>query len=186
MYYEDFRAIPLHAYDVIYADPAWIYRDKALAGNRGAGCKYDLMTDEKLYALPVADLAAKDCVLFMWVTFPKLAEGLACISRWGFDYKTVAFTWVKRNKRASSWFWGMGRWTRSNAEVCLLATRGRPQRVSASVHSVLDDPIGPHSRKPQSARDRIMQLTGDVRRIELFARGEHDGFDAWGNTPEGV
>lgn len=186
MYYESWNEIPQGEYGVILTDPPWTYADKALAGQRGAGCKYPLMTADALRRQPVADLAAPDAVLFCWTTFPQLDVALSCIAAWGFQYKTGAFTWVKRTTRSGVWFWGMGRWTRANAEVCLLATRGKPKRVSAAVHSVLDDPIGPHSRKPDSARQRIEQLMGDIPRIELFARGSVKGWDAWGNTPEGV
>lgn len=184
MYYRDFARIPQGAYSIIYADPAWTYKDKALAGNRGAGCKYDLMSDQTLRTLPVSTLTAKDAVLFMWVTAPKMAEGLALCSAWGFTFKTFAFTWVKRNRKTPSWFWGMGRWTRANAEFVILGTKGKPHRVNAGVSSVLDDPIAGHSRKPVSCRERIVTLMGDVPRIELFARGESAGWDAWGNTPD--
>jgi N6-adenosine-specific RNA methylase IME4 len=184
LYYQDFDLIPRGVYGAVYADPAWTYQDKALAGNRGAGCKYDLMTDAELYAMPVSELCAKDCICFMWVTYPKLAEGLQLMSAWGFQYKTVAFTWVKRTTANNKLFWGMGRWTRANPEICILGTKGHPKRVNAGVHSVIESPIGPHSRKPQEARDRINTLIGcPISKIELFARGDSVGFDGWGNTP---
>ena len=116
---------------------------------------------------------------------PKLDEVFALISAWGFEYKTCAFTWVKRNKIAPTWFWGMGRWTRANAELCLLATKGSPKRVSAGVHSIIDTPIGKHSAKPAIVRDRIVELCGDLPRIELFARDRVSGWDAWGNEVSG-
>jgi len=168
-------------YNVIYADPPWSYRDKALSGNRGACCKYDVMNTTDISELPVRDLSANDCVLFMWVTMPKLDECFELIKAWGFTYKTCAFTWVKRNKKSSGYFWGMGRWTRANAEICLLATKGNPKRVAANVHSVIDTPIEEHSKKPSCTRDRIVKLLGDVPRIELFARQSADGWDCWGN-----
>ena len=124
-------------YNIIYADPAWSYKDKALAGNRGACCKYDVMTIEDIENLPIKDIAANDCVLFMWVTMPKLNECFGVIKKWGFEYKTCAFTWIKQNKKSDSLFWGMGRWTRANAELCLIATKGKPKRQSAKVHSVI-------------------------------------------------
>lgn len=168
-------------YSVIYADPPWSYHDKALAGGRGAACKYPVMSQEDLCSLPVGSLSDDDCALFLWVTMPKLNECFEVISAWGFEYKTAAFVWVKRNKKAPSWFWGMGRWTRANAEVCLLATKGKPKRVSASIHSVVDSPVEAHSKKPDIVRDKIVGLMGDVPRIELFARNHADGWDAWGN-----
>lgn len=120
-------------------------------------------------------------MLFLWVTMPMLNECWNIIKKWGFKYKTVAFTWVKRNKKSNSWFWGMGRWTRANAELCLLATKGKPKRLSASVHSIIDTPIEKHSKKPDEVRKRIVKLLGDLSRIELFARDKVDGWDAWGN-----
>lgn len=171
----------MRKYSVIYADPPWSYKDKALAGKRGAACKYKTMEGEALRQLPINQITEKDCVLFIWVTMPKLNEVFPLIESWGFEYKTVAFTWVKRNKKSSSWFWGMGRWTRANAEVCLLATKGNPKRISAAVHSVVDEPIGIHSQKPNEVRTRIVQLMGDLSRIELFAREKTDGWDVWGN-----
>ena len=168
-------------YSIIYADPPWSYRDKALAGNRGACCKYSVMSQDDIAALPVESLAATDALLFMWVTMPKLDECFPIISGWGFEYKTVAFTWVKRNKKAPTWFWGMGRWTRANAEVCLVATRGAPKRISAAVSSVIDTPIEGHSKKPDLVKERIVQLCGDIRRVELFARQATPGWDIWGN-----
>ncbi len=164
----------------ILADPAWSYKDKALAGNRGAGCKYPLLTDNDLYSLPVASLAADDCALFMWATMPKLAEALQCGAAWGFTYKTNAFTWVKRNKTGSPWFFGMGRWTRANAELCLLFTKGKPKRESAGVCSVIDTVRGRHSAKPAETRDRIVSLVGDVPRVELFAREHTPGWVSLG------
>jgi N6-adenosine-specific RNA methylase IME4 len=181
MNYTQFEQIPRNAYQIIYADPAWTYNDKALAGNRGAGCKYSLMTDDDLYNLPVASITATNAVLFMWATFPKMAEALRAIAAWGFVYKTVGFTWVKRTSTGKRWFWGMGHWTRSNAEVCLLAVKGKPKRRSAAVHSVVDSPIGRHSAKPTEVRERIVKLVGELRRIELFARNSAPGWDAWGN-----
>ena len=172
---------PDKKYQIIYADPPWSYRDKALAGNRGAGCKYTTQEAEWLNNLPVNSIADTNCILFLWVTMPKLNECFELIKAWDFEYKTCAFTWVKRNKKAQSWFWGMGRWTRANAELCLLATKGKPKRINAGVSSVIDTPIGKHSAKPGVVRDRIVQLVGDLPRIELFARERAPGWDCWGD-----
>ncbi len=168
-------------YQIIYADPPWSYKDKAKAGNRGAGCKYNTQSTDYIKNLPVSRIADKDCALFMWVTMPKLNECWDVIQGWGFTYKTVAFTWVKRNKVADSYFWGMGSWTRANAELCLLATKGRPKRVDAGVHSIIDTPIERHSKKPDETRTRIVNLLGDLPRIELFAREHAEGWSAWGD-----
>lgn len=161
--------------------PPWTYRDTASAGNRGAGFKYSLMTQNEIANLSVQEIADDDCILFMWVTMPKLDECFEIIKKWGFQYKTVAFTWVKRNKKSSSYFMGMGRWTRANAELCLIATKGKPKRSSASVYSVVDTPIEKHSQKPNEVRDRIVKLMGDIPRVELFARTKTEGWDIWGD-----
>lgn len=108
----------------------------------------------------------------------------AITPQWGFQYKTIAFVWIKQNKKADSLFWGMGYWTRSNAEFCVMATRGSPKRQSAGVHQVIVSHIEEHSKKPQEARERIVQLMGDVPRIELFARQKTPGWDVWGNEVE--
>jgi len=168
-------------YSIIYADPPWTYRDKALAGNRGAGCKYEVQSDQWVYDLPVKDICSKDCTLFLWATFPKIQEALNTVGKWGFEYKTVAFTWVKENKVADSLFWGMGGWTRSNSEVCLLGTRGKPKRLDAGVHSVIKSKVQAHSKKPAEARDKIIKLMGELPRIELFARERVEGWSSWGN-----
>ena len=91
------------------------------------------MSISELCALPVADLAAKDSALFLWATFPQLPEALRLIQAWGFTYKSVAFVWLKQNRKSPGWFYGLGFWTRGNAEVCLLATRGHPKRQAANV-----------------------------------------------------
>ena len=99
----------------------------------------------------------------------------------GFTYKTCGFSWIKKNKKADSLFWGLGYWTRANNEICLLGTKGKPKRVSKGVHQVVIDKISSHSKKPDIVRDRIVELCGDVPRIELFARQRYEGWDSWGN-----
>lgn len=172
----------LKKYGVLYADPPWEYR---VWGKKGTGrCAenhYPTMNLSDICALPVADLADKDCALFMWATFPNLSQSLDVIKAWGFTYKTVAFVWCKRNKKASTFFTGMGYYTRANAEICLLATKGSLKRVSKSVHQIIDTPIEQHSKKPDEARIRIVELFGDVPRIELFARQRVEGWDCFGN-----
>ena len=142
------------------------------------------MSIEDIKALPVGDLAAKDCALFMWITFPCLQEALEVLTAWGFVYKTVAFVWVKQNPKSDGLFWGLGYWTRANAELCILATKGHPKRISHSVHQVIMTHVQEHSRKPDEARLRILQLMGDVPRVELFARQSPPGWDVWGNEVE--
>ena len=139
------------------------------------------MNIEQLCSMPIGVLAAENCALFMWVTFPTLREAFALLDAWSFTYKSVAFVWVKQNKKTPSLFWGMGYWTRANAEICLLATKGKPKRRSASVHQVIVSAVEHHSKKPDEVRDRIVELMGDLPRIELFARERADGWDAFGN-----
>jgi len=132
-------------------------------------------------ALPVKDIAADNSILFLWATFPKIPDALEVIKAWGFQYKTVGFVWVKQNKKALSLFWGMGMWTRSNAEMCLIAVRGKPQRIDCGVHQVVISPVEAHSKKPDEIRTRILQLVGDLPKVELFARQAPPGWEVWGN-----
>ena len=168
-------------YSIIYADPGWQYKDKANAGKRGAEHKYKCMSVQDICDLPVKDITAENAILFLWVTKPFIFEAEKVIKAWGFEYKTNGFTWIKKNKIADSFFWGMGNWTRSNPEDCLLAVKGKPKRLSAKVHSVVYSPIRAHSQKPDEVRDKIVQLVGDLPRIELFSRQRAPGWDRWGN-----
>lgn len=172
-------AFPDKKYAVIYADPPWGYRNGATRA--AAGRHYPTMGLEELKALPVSDIAAEDCVLLLWATFPMLPEALEVMEAWGFSYKTLGFLWVKENRRSGGLFWGLGNWTRSNPEVCLLGVKGRPGRVYAGVHSVVMAPVGRHSKKPDAVRERIEMLLGDLPRIELFARQTAPGWDVWGD-----
>ena len=167
---------------MIYADPPWRYSAKKVQG--AAEHHYPTMSIDELCALPVADLAAPDSALFLWATFPQLPEALRLIHAWGFVYKTVAFVWLKQNRKSEGWFYGLGFWTRANAEVCLLATRGHPKRQAANVHQFIISPVREHSRKPDEAREKIVALMGDVPRVELFARQIPPGWDVWGNEVE--
>lgn len=166
-------------YSAILADPPWHYDDSANAGKRGAVHKYPVMTEDAIMDLPVRTLAAKDCVLFLWATMPKLQEALAVGAAWGFTYKTCAFTWVKV-ARNGTYRIGMGRWSRSNAELVLLFVKGKPQRVDTGVNQIVATIPGRHSEKPDEVRQRIVRLCGDVPRIELFARQRAEGWDSWG------
>ena len=142
------------------------------------------MSTADICDLPVSDIAAKDCILFLWVTFPQLTEAFKVITAWGFKFKTVAFVWLKQNRKSAGWFFGLGRWTRSNAEICLLATKGKPKRQSAKVHQFIISPLRGHSQKPPETRNKILELVGDLPRIELFAREQVSGWDVWGNEVE--
>jgi len=174
---------PNKKYNIIYADPAWTFKTYSKKGKekKSAENHYNCMNIQDIYSLPVEDIADDDCVLMLWVTYPLLKEGLKTIEEWGFTYKTCGFSWVKKNKIADTFFWGLGYWTRANNEICLLATKGKPKRVSKSVHQIVYEPIDKHSKKPNVVRDKIVELCGDLPRIELFAREKVEGWDVWGN-----
>lgn len=172
----------MRKYGVIYADPPWRYA--AWRGNGIIEKHYPTMVLEDILALPVRELANKDCALFLWATLPMLHEALQVIKAWGFTYKTAAFVWIKLNRHGSGIFWGMGFWTRANAEICLLATKGRPKRQAKNIHQVIISHVEEHSKKPEEARRRIEALMGNVPKIELFARRTSPGWDVWGNEVE--
>jgi N6-adenosine-specific RNA methylase IME4 len=188
------KLFPNRKYSIIYADPPWSYNSRMAFGKgakrSSAEDYYDVMTLNEICNLPVKDIADKDCVLFLWTTMPKIFESKKVIESWGFEYKTCAFTWVKANKvfskkrfdeRGIDDFMGQGRWTRGNAELCLLATKGNLKRLSAKVRQIVYTPIEEHSKKPDEVRNRIIELVGNLPRIELFARQEIEGWDCWGN-----
>lgn len=171
-------------YQIIYSDPPWNFKTYSEKGKekKSAENHYKTMDKVDIQNLDVASITDKDAVLFLWVTFPCLEEGMELIKKWGFKYKTVAFTWIKKNKKADTPFMGLGYYTRANAEICLLATKGKPlQRISKSVPQVIYTPLREHSRKPDEARERIVQLFGDLPRLEMFARQNHRGWGVFGN-----
>jgi len=173
---------PNKKYDIIYADPAWNFKSWSDKGNdRSPLQHYNCMSISDICNLPVHNITNDDCVLFIWVIDPLLNKAFEVIKSWGFTYKTVAFTWVKENKKSSGYFTGLGYWTRGNPEMCLLATKGKPKRVSKSVRQLVIDARREHSRKPDRIRDDIVTLMGDKPRIELFARQKIEGWDSWGN-----
>lgn len=169
-------------YNVIYADPPWSYQQWCNKKQGAAKAHYETMKQKDNEELPVERIADKNCILFMWATFPKLQEALATIKAWGFEYKTIGFCWVKRNKNGS-WFKGIGFYTKSNSEVCLIATKGKPPKKSVhhTVSQLVETVREEHSKKPDEVRKRIVEFTGDVPRIELFARQAAAGWDCWGN-----
>lgn len=165
-------------YGVIYADPPWVYH--AWGGSMGAAdTHYSTMSSDILKALPIADLAAPDCALFLWITWPTMPEALEVASAWGFAYKTCAFMWAKQRSNYQ-WHMGLGHWTRANTEVCLLFTRGNPQRKAKDVRQLVVTQLGKHSAKPLSIYESIERLV-DGPYLELFARRHRPGWDVWGN-----
>lgn len=169
---------PQKKYNIIYADPPWRYGGKG----RGAALNhYGTMSIDEIKSLPVGDIANLNCYLFLWATGPCMPEAMAAMGAWGFEYKTVAFTWIKHNTNIGTLFYGMGNYTRANPEYVLLGKRGSLERKSRAVHSVVVGPVSEHSTKPKTVRKRITQLFGDLPRIELFARQRAEGWESWGD-----
>ena len=172
---------PNKKYNIIYADPAWYFKSWSKKGDeRSATQHYDCMSISDICNLPISNISEDDCILLIWVIDPMLPQAFEVIKAWGFKYKTVAFTWVKENK-SEGYFTGLGYWTRANPEMCLLATKGKPKRISKSVRQLVMDKRREHSRKPDRIRNDIVELCGDSPRIELFARQQVDGWDNWCN-----
>jgi N6-adenosine-specific RNA methylase IME4 len=146
------------------------------------------MDEKELAGLPVSEIAADDCVLFMWMCWPTLEQSLRLLKAWGFTYKTCAFSWMKADQYRlfaleEDVRMGLGYWTRSNSEACLLATRGKPKRCAADVRQGIIEPIREHSRKPDCVHGRIERLVAGPY-LELFARAPRKGWDVWGNQTD--
>jgi len=178
-------SLPAERYSVIYADPPWHFSTYSAAGRgRTADAWYDCMSFEDIKAIPISSISAKDCVLLLWVPDSHLRAAFGIIDAWGFSYKTVGFYWVKTNRTdADSYFMGLGFWTRTNPEQCLLATRGHPRRTSAAVRKLIVAPRRAHSQKPEEAYERIEALLPGPY-IELFARSRREGWAAWDDETE--
>ena len=170
-------------FQILYIDPPWEY--ERARGTGVAANHYNTLSIEELKRLPIQKIAAEDSVLFLWVTFPLLDEAITLFPGWGFKYKTCAFNWIKQNPKSDSFSVGMGFWTRSCSEVCLLGTRGHPRRVSTKVRQLVIAHRLQHSKKPDEVRERIVELCGDLPRIELFARQKTEGWECLGNEIDG-
>jgi N6-adenosine-specific RNA methylase IME4 len=183
-------------YSAILADPPWRFRtwNKATAVKKrgssstytSASVHYDTMDIDDLASLPVHELAAANCALFLWVCWPTLLDAILLLEAWGFKYKTCAFDWMKAHVGQIDMFrddadvlLGMGYWTRANSEPCLLATRGKAKRRNADVRQGIIAPRREHSRKPECVRERIERLVCGPY-LELFARQSRPGWDTWG------
>jgi len=175
-------------YGIVYADPPWHFSSKQLQkyqGSRFASLdsrEYSTMRTGDICALPVRDIVADDCALFLWVTDGHLEDGLQVIRSWGFRYVTIAFIWSKKTvtgKQVAT----LGAWTMKNCEVCLLGVRGNmlQQKISNREYQQVDAVRTNHSAKPSDVYGRIERIFPSLPRIELFARRRVDGWDAWGN-----
>ena len=164
-------------YKIIYADCPWQYENTT--GRLAIENHYPTMPLEEIKNLPLEQITDENSILFMWCTWAILPQCLDVIKSWGFKYRSKGFLWVKTNK--VGYHFGAGRWTRANSEFCLIATKGHPKRKSARVSELVIAPVKEHSRKPDVVRKKIIQLMGDVPRIELFARTKVDGWHTFGN-----
>lgn len=187
----DLSSLPRNHFGAIYADPAWRFETWSDAGkDRSPERHYETMTFGELVEMDVAGVAADDCVLFMWATWPMLRQALDLVRAWGFTYKTCGFDWMKADVRQVDLFRddadvqvGPGYWTRANSEPCLLATRGSPKRLNADVRMGIIERRRQHSRKPDCVHSRIERLVAGPY-LELFARAPRDGWTVWGNETD--
>ena len=174
-------SLPNKKYGVIYADPPWSFKTYSEKGkDRSPEKHYPVLSIADIIRLPVDRIAKDNAVLLMWVIDPLLDQAFKVIDAWGFKYKTVGFTWAKSNKTKPGFFTGLGYWTRGNPEMCLLATKGKPKRLSKSVPQLVIDQRREHSKKPDIMYKHIENLL-EGPYIELFARQKVSGWDAWGN-----
>ena len=188
----DAIVIPDGGFQIIYADPPWsYYNDMTVTpeqnkSGKGLMCKvpYPVLASSEIKELPVERLAAKNSVLFIWTTDYHLARCIDVIKAWGFEYKTVGFAWQKTTKTGAPVCF-MGSYTmKTGIELCLLATRGKEAHKLVQKYGVRGLVVAPrerHSKKPDEARNRIVELFGDIPRIELFAREHTDGWAVWGD-----
>ena len=180
-------------YDVIYADPAWLYGSKELYGDKSKNGKrknrfrklerkYNTMSIPEIKALPVKNIVKKNAVCLLWVTDSHLKEGISVMESWGFKYKTIAFVWVKKTRKGNT-FVNLAPHTLKSCEICLLGTRGTTKNLKTdnTIRQLIEAERTKHSKKPDEARLRIEKLYANAKRIELFAREKHKGWDCWGN-----
>lgn len=173
--------IPLGHYGTVLCDPPWSFETRSVKGqSKSAQAHYDCLSLDDIKTLPVASVAAADCALFMWATWPMIRSAFDVLEAWGFAYKGLAWEWVKFNPETGKYAFGTGYGTRKNVEPCLLATRGAPKRQSASVRDLIMSPRREHSRKPDEQYAAIEALFPGPR-LELFARHRRSGWDSWGN-----
>jgi N6-adenosine-specific RNA methylase IME4 len=183
----------MRRFGAILIDPPWSFQVYSSKGKgRSAEHHYPTLSIDSLRQLPLPNVMAEDCAVFMWATWPTLPDAMLLGAAWGLTYKTCAFLWSKLvPKRANqatfmpieddcNWHLGMGYWSRANTEPCLLFTRGNPKRKSASVRQLIVAPVREHSRKPDEQYARIQQLV-DGPYLEVFARNYRAGWHCWGN-----
>lgn len=166
----------------ILMDPQWKFKTRSSAGEgRSANLHYTTEGLDEIKAMPVAELAADDCALFMWMLDWCPQDALDLIAHYGFRHVTTAFTWAKTE--GDGWHFGMGYWTRANPEQCWLATRGNPERLHADVRQLIVAQVMEHSRKPDEIYTGIERLVAGPY-LELNARRPRAGWTSWGNELE--
>lgn len=187
--------LPDGQFGAILCDPPWsflTYGKKRTTPHRTAEDHYQTMTHDDLVQIPVASVAATDCALFMWVVDSHLDVAIDLGKAWGFDFKTIAFIWAKTTQRSKQFGFfppetthriGMGYWTRKQAEICIMFTRGRPRRIGKGVRQIIEAPRREHSRKPDEIHERIEALVAGPY-LELFARAPKAGWAVWGNETD--
>lgn len=167
-------------YSVILADPPWTFSVwNAKKSNRHASHKYSLMDTEAICEMKIP--ATENCALFLWATWPNIKDAFRVIDAWGFVYRTLAWEWVKLNENSMGLHVGMGYYTRSNPEPCLLAVKGKMAVSAHDVQAIIMSPIREHSRKPDEQYGKIERLYPEGPYLEMFARRTRPGWDAWGN-----
>ena len=171
------KPFPEGKYAVIYADPPWRY-EHVKTESRAIENQYPTMDLNDVCALPVSEICADDCTIFLWTTSPKLEEAFQVLKAWGFNYRTCA-VWDKEKI-------GMGYYFRQQHELLLVATRGSPQTPEPSerVSSIIRAPRAAHSLKPETIYELLESMYPEVPRIELFCRKPRQGWAAWGNEIE--
>jgi N6-adenosine-specific RNA methylase IME4 len=173
-------ALPEKRYGVIYADPEWRFEvySRETGMDRAADNHYPTSPTEEIYGRRVGDIAADDCVLFLWATVPMLTHALAVMAAWGFQYKSN-FVWVKDRI-------GTGYWNRNTHEHLLVGTRGNVPGPAPGTQwpSAVEAPVGRHSEKPEKFYELIEGYFPNLPKIELNARRSRPGWDAWGNEAQ--
>lgn len=175
-----FDGLKRNSYQAVVADPPWSWESWSKTNQtRAAENHYAVMADGGIKALPVADLAAPDCVLFMWAINTMLPQALETMEEWGFSFKTIAFTWAKLNPSSVGYHMGLGFWSRQNTESVLLGTRGKPKRIGRDVRQLIVSPRRSHSQKPEEFYSSVERLVPGPY-VDLFSRQSRLGWDAWG------
>lgn len=175
-----FGHLDRNAYSLLCIDPPWTFATFSPKGwGKSAQRHYRCMTMDDIAALPVRDLAAENCLVWLWCTAPMLDQQIAIMRGWGARYVTSG-VWCKTTASGKLAF-GTGYSLRNCHEPIVLGAFGRPRIVSRSVRSVIMAPVREHSRKPDMAFDAARALIPYGRAAELFSRQSRPGFDAWGN-----